>query len=79
MTYGRSVASWKGAILVLSLLAGTSCATIPSIAPFGEQTDRMVSGINGGYTASQLQLAAVSQDQAKALAKAWAPTISARA
>jgi hypothetical protein len=77
MTYGRSVASWKGAILVLSLLAGTSCATIPSIAPFGEQTDRMVSGINGGYTASQLQLAAVSQDQAKALAKAWAPTATA--
>ncbi len=70
--------SWTRHItLIVSLVVATSCATIPSIAPFSEQTDRMVSGINGGYTASQLQLAAVNEQQAKALAKAWAPTATA--
>jgi hypothetical protein len=43
-----------------------------------EQTDRMVTGINGGYTASQLSLAAVNEEQAKKLAAAWAPTAAKR-
>jgi hypothetical protein len=58
-------------------MAWTGCATIPSITPFSEQTDRMVTGINGGYTATQLSLAAVSQPQAKKLADAWSPTATA--
>jgi hypothetical protein len=70
--------SWKsGGCLLLSLLAWTGCATIPSITPFSEQTDRMVTGINGGYTATQLSLATVSEPQAKKLAKAWEPTATA--
>lgn len=64
-------------ILVASLVSWVGCATIPDVAPFSEQTDRMVSGINSGYTASQLQLATVSEEQAKALAKAWGPTATA--
>ena len=62
---------------ILLLVIGTSCGPIPSITPFSEQTDRMVSGINGGYTASQLSLAAVSEEQAKKLAAAWGPTATA--
>jgi hypothetical protein len=63
--------------LVLGLLTWSGCATLPSITPFSEQTERMVTGINGGYTATQLSLAAVSEPQAKTLAKAWAPTATA--
>jgi len=64
-------------VLALVLVAGTSCGPIPSIEPFSEQTDRMVTGINGGYTASQLSLAAVNEEQAKKLAEAWTPTAAA--
>ena len=57
-----------------TVLAG--CATLPSLAPFDEQTTRMISGVNAGYTASQLSLAEVSSERATQLAKAWEPTAS---
>ena len=76
MTDRRCGGFWNG-FLILLLVTGTSCGPIPSITPFSEQTDRMVSGINGGYTASQLSLAAVSEEQAKKLAAAWGPTATA--
>ncbi len=78
MTNKTSMRLWiRLSILVASLVSWISCATIPDVTPFSEQTDRMVSGINSGYTASQLQLAAISEEQAKALAKAWGPTATA--
>ncbi len=68
---------FQKAALVLVLVAGTNCGPIPSLAPFSEQTSRMATAINGGYTASQLSLAAVNEEQAKKLADAWAPTATA--
>jgi hypothetical protein len=73
----RRFGGFRKGVLVLVLVAGTSCGPIPSITPFSEQTDRMVTGINGGYTASQLSLAAVNEELAKKLAEAWAPTAAA--
>jgi len=64
-------------VLILVLAAGINCGPIPIITPFSEQTDRMVTGINGGYTASQVSLASVNEEQAKKLAEAWAPTAAA--
>ncbi len=76
MTY-RRCGGFRNGFLILLLVTGNSCGPIPSITPFSEQTDRMVSGINGGYTASQLSLAAVNEEQAKKLAAAWGPTATA--
>jgi hypothetical protein len=70
--------SWRfWGCLAVGLSTWSGCATIPSITPFSEQTDRMVTGINGGYTATQLSLAAVSQTQAKRLADEWKPSATA--
>jgi hypothetical protein len=62
-------------VAAATALAG--CATLPSLATLDEQTTRMISGVNAGYTASQLSLAELSPDRASELARAWEPTSSA--
>ena len=61
----------------LTAVPVAGCATLPSLAPFEEHTGKMVSGINTGYTLSQISLATASPKQAKQLADAWKPTAAA--